>query len=235
MKKCRWLFIMLSLFSVVSQFLCPVFAIEYEDLITKTALNSEPEKFLAKIKLNVITTEIEPYPIESFAISNNGNIALGVNSSNDALIYVYSSDGNFLYGYQFISSVFDVFFDAENVAIYWGKENYAATFDVEGNCIKFFKTDGYKENSNQKYDGYAKPTSGIVGSVQYKVEYGIGLSPQYVKLTIKDSLGNSREIYNVETEHNTKIIGCTTILLIAFSIWSICYFYHVKQSKTTNQ
>ena len=235
MKKHRYLVLILFLLSIVTQLPHIANAMEYSHLRLKSAQSSEQQAFLSKIDFNVISEEINPYPIESFAISKNGLIALGVNSSNDTLIYVYNTEGNFLYGYQFISSVFEVFFDDENVAIYWGKENFAATFDPEGNCLSFYKTDGYKENNTPKYDGYARPTSGKIGFIEYSVEHAIGLNPQYDKFIIKDTLGNSLEIYNVEKEHNIKFWSYTSVFLIALTIWSICYLFHIKHNKTENQ
>ena len=235
MIKYRYLVLIFSLLSIVAQLPHIAKAIEYGHLKIKPALYSEQEAFLSKIDFNRISEEINPYPIESFSISKNGLIALGVNSSNDTLIYVYNTEGSFLYGYQFISSVFEVFFDDENVAIYWGKENFAATFDPEGNCLKFNRTDGFKETNTPKYDGYARPTSGKIGFIEYSVEHAIGLNPQYDKFIIKDTLGNSLEIYNVEKEHNTRFWSYISVFLVVVTIWSICYFHHAKNNKTESQ
>ena len=218
MKKLHYLRTILFIFMILSQLIGSVSAVEFENYDTSPTSLEEQTAFLEKINFRLLDNKEEDHAFSHFAISEQGQIALGFNTGSDAIIYIYDSNGQFLYGYCFLNNkcALTIFFEQEDLSIFWGKSNYIGSFDSSGTCLQFRKVIN-SERSNNSYnrDRY-RPLSGKVGDIQYAVKRGMGLASNYVRFIIEDSDGNSRIIYNAEKEYHTQIAFYCLLCVIAF-------------------
>lgn len=206
-------------------------ASSYKDFQTNKVSEDEANSFLQKISFSVSNTERTGSAFSSFAVSEEGKIALCINGDS-AAINVYNSDGTFLYGFHFQNgySSLAVFFEGETLSIIWGKNGYIGSFAPDGKCINFEK-DAQTQNNAHAYQKHRyRPTSGSAGDKQYTVER-IGLSPDYTQFCLEDISGNKTVIYKAERESYTSLITTCVFVIIP----SLFILYAVRQQKNEDK
>ena len=101
---------------------------------------SEKEKRNFHLEIKQLSSEPLELPLQKFAVSEGGKIALGFNNSSSECVSVYDSEGVFLYGLTFdIDGTFGVGFDEENLSIYLVRSNIAITVDSNGEILNALK------------------------------------------------------------------------------------------------
>ena len=142
----------------------------YSHYDTTNATLDEKNKHLESMEY---ISSLESNPISEaisyFAISEQGQIALGFNDSAYASVHVYDVAGNFLYGYRFKNneSAYSVFFEGEDLSIIWVGEEYVGSFDKNGNCIRLCKDLCTKNNADERYKNRTRKAKGTVGAFTY--------------------------------------------------------------------
>lgn len=193
-----------------------VSAVDYDHYTVHDVSTQEKAKFLEKIEFLSTNTEAKGNTFSGFAISEQGTIALLFQGETGA-INVYSSNGEFQYGYRFTNgfSTVVVFFEDELLSVIWGKELYIASFDAEGNCVSFGSYVNTKSNADAYHHDRYPPTSGQAGNLQYSVKR-IGLSPEYSRFTVADGTGSKLVIYDAtkETRIRQAFIGVSAISVV---------------------
>lgn len=194
----------------------------FKNYVTASISEEEQEQFFTNLRnFELITKADEYHSIDCFALSEGGLIALGFDTSDDAIIYVYNEDGEFLYGYRFLNNhcAFAIFFEGENLSVYWGKTEYIGSFDSGGNCLQLRKVVTSPKNSDAYYNDRYRPASGKIGERQYYADRGLGISTKYIRFTVVDNQGAEQVIYDVSEEHNSSaVIYCVILLLISLFI-----------------
>ncbi len=179
-------------------------------------------------------TEEEPinYSINAFAVSKNGLIALGFNTAKYLIIYVYDNDGQFLYGYRFLNNLcnFHLFFEREELSVYFGRSHYIGSFNSEGRCTNFRKVILTQRSRDANDKDSFRPMTGIVGEKKYYVERGWWLTQlSFARFIIEDSEGNRKTVYDATTAHNIRAIVYPTFF-IAFAVFVI-YQVHRREQR----
>lgn len=184
-------------------------------------------QFIPSLESDLIREEIS-----CFAISEQGQIALGFNDSDYASVHVYDSMGRFLYGYRFINRkcAYSLFFEGEDLSIIWGRSKYIGSFDSKGNCIQLRRDLRTKNNADEEYKERWRSAQGTIGALSYHAKRS-GLLPKYTSFTVEDTEGNRTVIYDAKREVLTKnaLIG---IGIVCFSVFFVCgLYYQEKQNK----
>ena len=169
-------------------------------------------------------------PISYFAISQQGQIALGFNDSDYASVYVYDVAGNFLYGYRFENHLcsFAVLFEGEKLTIIWDRSDYIGSFDPMGNCIQLCKFSDTKNNADEEYKEQWRSAKGTIGELSYHAKRS-GILPKYTVFTVTDAEGNETVIYDAQKEVLTRnlLLGAGIACFISFVVYGI--YYQEKQ------
>ena len=222
-----WLMLILTIFCF--SFALQVSAEGVADYSTMPVSPQEMVDFLNRINFQSISEMSEGQMILSFAISEQGKIALAVETPKDVQIGVYDPNGTFLYGYSFSNggSAFVVLFDGEFVSINWAKSGYVGSFDSQGNCIQFAREDGSRKNSELFQSHRNRPRSGTVGSLTYHTE-GPWLSWQCWRFVIEDSTGNQKVLHDA-SQHQSVLWPIGAVGFIGF--FSVLIHRKLKQDQ----
>lgn len=208
-------------------------AFGYRNYDTSPVSAEEALVFSEKFKCEFLTEADKSYAINCYAVSDAGQIALGIDTSEDILIHVYNTEGQFLYGYQFpnCNSAFVLFFEEEYVSIYMAKTGYIASYDSDGNRIELRRViDSERSNDAFLSDRY-RATNGKIGDGWYYAERGI-LTTAFTRFMIEDNTGNRLVIYDVTKEHNTRMIGYGIVALVFFSLFAVISHGNKKEATT---
>lgn len=187
---------------------------------------SEEEKtdFIEKTNLKLIYDDSYKAGIKSFDVSKDGMIALAFDYDTNSHIYVYSPQGEFIYGYNFSSiGIYGIGFVEENIAIYFQRSNIVAIYDPNGNCIDVQKI----VNPNLYYgigDQIVERTSKQGKGRAYILERDVNFGETYSRFVIIEEDGTRNVMYDVSTQHSVSnilwiagILGFVALLItIAF-------------------
>lgn len=180
----------------------PVSATGYSRFDTEPITHEEKMERLNKLQY-LPTKDTIPITeaISYFAVSEQGQIALGFNDSDYASVHVYDTTGNYLYGYRFENHLcsFALFFDGEDLSIIWDQSDYIGSFDQLGNCIQLWKFSNTKNNADEEYKDQWRSAKGRVGELSYHAKRS-GILPKYTVFTVEDAEGNKTVIYDAKKE-----------------------------------
>lgn len=207
-----------------------VSAVGYTDYETNYASVDECSAFLTAISFDSLDSKEDISAISCFAISNDGIIALGSDVSSNAVINVFDANGQFLYGYSFLNNhcAFTIFFEGENLSIFWLKNKYIGSFDSAGNCLLFRKAVSSSSNFEAYDNESQRPENGTVGTLKYYAKRGLGLKTSYVQFVVEDSDGNQRVICDVTDAYNTRLTGYGIVLVAISAIVIMSVFINNK-------
>lgn len=214
----RSIFIVFAVFLVLVQNLIFASAVGYSNYDTECFTGKEYQEYLDRVQeIELVNVQEETRLIESFAISENGLIALAFNGEH-AQIDVYTPDGHFLYGYRFINKniAFAVFFEGENLAIYRSRKGHIASFDSKGNCIQFQKVIYTQRSSDAFHADRYRPSTGTIGNLNYRAEGGF--FSNYSRFVIENEEGESVVIYDVTDQQRITIFVTTSLVLCITAI-----------------
>lgn len=232
MKTFQRFFSLLLLSLLLFQIVGSVSAVGYKNYVTESVSEEEKTDFLMRVEFfDLLEYAEQTQIIDCFALSEQGLVALAFNESEDAAINVYNLDGQFLYGCRFINnhSALAIFFEGEDLSVYWGKNDYIGSFDSEGNCIQFKRVVDSPQNSDAYLNDKYRPLSGNIGNIQYYAEHPFGFLPGYVRFAVEDSEGNRRVIYDVTKEHTFRIIVGSIFILVVLSLVAVISSYNKKK------
>lgn len=230
------------LFSTFGVFICcicgilSVSAAGYSRFDTEEIPAEEQSEFLVNVQF-VPSLASNPIceSISCFAISEQGQIALGFNDSEHASVHVYNSAGNFLYGYRFINrkSAYTLFFEGEELSIIWSRSKYIGSFDQKGNCIRLRRDLRTKNNSDEEYKERWRSAKGTIGTLSYHAKRS-GILPKYTVFTVEDIDGNRTVIYDAKKEIFTKniLVGIGVACFSAFFAYGL---YCQEKQKRADQ
>lgn len=214
----RMLPIVIVLLIVCSSFVVPVFAGGFTEYSTVPVSPQIATDFLTGIEFRSANKISEGQMIISFDISEQGKVALAIETPSETQIGVYDSRGNFVYGYSFIKgSAVVIFFEGERLAINWAKSGYIASFDDQGGCVRFEKDDGSRKNADLFHNQRFRPHSGSVGSLKYRTD-GPWFTWRCWLLAVEDINGNQTVIYDASQSQSILwplgIFGCIVFFVL---------------------
>ena len=195
------------------------------------------ERILSYINLTLLETAPKKRGIRCFDVNEQGMIAVGQECSVlGKEVCVYSSQGEFLYGYAFKDyGSISIEWDHEILNIYFARGGDLISLDSDGNVLAVKVVPSTVDNSI--YKDSLRSTRRKVGDTTYRIRNDQGLilnvlSFSFSQIVVTDPNGTERIIYDVnETERSRKtmiifLIGTFVIHVIAGLI--VYIILHVK-------
>ncbi|OJU14235.1 MAG: hypothetical protein BGN88_12375 [Clostridiales bacterium 43-6] len=201
------------------------------------SVNSEDQKlFLSNIKVNILNSNTEIKPINCFDVSDEGKIALGINSPSRKSIYVYDSQGKFEYGYSFdYGGSFGVEWDHDNLLIYFVRSDIAVLLDRNATCLEMKMISNNTENNSYwNHDVFAKKRS--VGKDIYEIKNNESFTnffaSSYSQLIKTDRNGQKTTLYNANSnEYSIWVVFLGAIIFVIITVVVVIMLFRKQGSK----
>ena len=177
------------------------------------------------IDISVFEQEVSGNTIECFDVNDDGMIALGTNKSSQKFISIYNSQGVFQYGYQFdCSGSFGIEWDSNNIIIYFVRSDIACSVNPVGEIQEILEIKNTSDN-NSYWNNKVFSATRTLGNVEYKIQNDFGIlnifSTSYSQLVIQDFNGQTKTIYDVNSQQLYKLIFEIVCILLFVPI---CFF-----------
>ena len=177
------------------------------------------------INIYVFEQEVSGNTIECFDVNDDGMIALGTNKSSQKFISIYNSQGVFQYGYQFYcNGSFGVEWDSNNLIIYFVRSDIACSVNPSGEIQEILEIKNTSDN-NSYWNNKVFSATRTLGNVEYKIQNDFGIlnifSTSYSQLVIQDFNGQTKTIYDVNSQQLYKLILEIVCILLFVPI---CFF-----------
>lgn len=200
--------------------------------------SEEQQTFLKNVDLNLITEQPPSYSVLCFDVNEDGLIALGSQTLDKKIVSIYSSDGDFLYGYTFnCSGSYGIEWDENNLIIYFVRSDVAAMFDEKGSCLELELIPITAEN-NSYWNYFVFSNKRIVGESEYRLKNDMGpffnvFASSYSQLIKTDSDGSTTVIYDVNSDQfiKTIIVFIGVVLLIAIVLIKLVLIFFKSPKK----
>ena len=185
------------------------------------------------INISVFEQEVSGNTIECFDVNDNGFIALGTKKSNQKFVSIYNSQGVFQYGYQFYcNGSFGVEWDSNNLIIYFVRSDIACSVNPSGEIQEILEIKN-TSNNNSYWNNKVFSATRTLGNVEYKIQNDFGIlnifSTSYSQLVIQDFNGQTKTIYDVNSQQLYKLIFEIVCILLFVPI---CFFTLRKSFST---
>ncbi len=168
--------------------------------------NSVPNEFLSE--------EGARLPFQTFALSEGGQVALVMAVRNSLLVHVYDGEGTFRYGYRLVDAGQVVFFEGEELSVFWVKSGCIETLDDRGNTIRLRTAWNTGENAERSRRHQNPPASSTVGAVSYRAEKDFPCSTTYSRFLLKAGPGTERVIYDVSAGKWERAAGAAVVAVL---------------------
>lgn len=216
----RWSFVLALLIILMCISGFRIFADQFH---TSPLTEEDIVEFVQARDFQWIEVPIETGDINCFDVSPNGWIALGINSSPYAVVNIYDFSGQFLYGYKFLNRgmFMTLFFEGENLSIYFGRANLIGTFDRQGECVLLREVAQTKWNDSVLNEISHRSTNGTIGGYSYYLDGGSILKElSWSRFVLTDSNGTDTIIYDVSKDHTVlSFVGSIIVIFALMIIW----------------
>lgn len=203
---------------------------------TETLSEEEELWYDKNVRISKITSEPTQKTINCFDVNENGLIAICHDGTDDNMICVYTSEGRFLYGYQFqCDGTFGVEWNNEWINIYFVRSDDIITVDTDGNILAINKVEDTTDNNT--YRNYLLHTSSrTVGDTTYVIRNDMGIfnwiATSYSQIVTIDANGAEYIIYDVSSEQRVRmIISFIVVAFLGITIVAIVIEYHKSKKK----
>ena len=220
--------------AVLSSTLMPVYAMN-TGFSTKEVTEEEREYCIKVTELTTLSTEPAKNKIFCFDVNDDGLVAIGTSNSPDAYILVYSSDGDFQYGYQFsCDGRFGVEWDGEEILIHFAKGDVAAAFDRDGNNTAVAEIETTTANTyywNHSIFATRRDKNGLAYVMRDNMGIWGAVSSGYSQVAAMDAEGNTTVIYDCSAVYKRQIIFILSMLLIFFAVYAVVFYNQFLKRK----
>lgn len=174
--------------------------------------------FISNISISPLKAEPAKKDILCFDVNEQGMIAIGQKDSQRKEVCVYTSQGEFLYGYTFnCTQSFCVEWDEQYVNIYFVRSDVIISLDSDGNILDVKKTLDTIDN-NSYINSLLFSTTRTVGNTTYLIRNDMGIfnwiAPSFSQIVTIDATGTESIIYDVNSMQFTKMIITTSFIFV---------------------
>ena len=174
--------------------------------------------FISNISISPLKAEPAKKDILCFDVNEQGMIAIGQKDSQRKEVCVYTSQGEFLYGYTFnCTQSFCVEWDEQYVNIYFVRSDVIISLDSDGNILDAKKTLDTIDN-NSYINSLLFSTTRTVGNTTYLIRNDMGIfnwiAPSFSQIVTIDETGTESIIYDVNSMQFTKMIITTSFIFV---------------------
>lgn len=209
MKRLRSFVVILIFFLLIVGRSITAFAIN-TGFTTESMPVEDVSTFLSNINLSILTSEPPKKTIARFAVNEKGLIAIGHDSSNEKTIAIYTSSGEYQYGYTFNSSgSFGLEWDNDNLLIYFVRSDVAISVNAIGEIIDVLKIQNTAAN-NTYWNHSVFSTKQCVNNTQYAIQNNRGIlnlvAPSYSQLIAISSSGEETVLYDASSAQLSSVL-----------------------------
>ena len=179
---------------------------------------SEEKKtaFVSNINVSLLREEPEKSGILCFDVNEQGMIAVGNKDFQSKKICIYTSQGEFLYGYAFnCSQSFGVEWNGQNTNIYFVRSNVIISLDSEGNILDVKAIKASIDN-NSYSNSLLYSTKRTVGNTTYLIRNDMGIlnwiAFSFSQIVAVDAAGTESVIYDVNSVQLAKMIVAVSFI-----------------------
>lgn len=173
---------------------------------------SEEKKtaFVSNINVSLLREEPEKSGILCFDVNEQGMIAVGNKDSQSKKICIYTSQGEFLYGYTFnCTQSFCVEWDEQHVNIYFIRSDVIISLDSDGNILDIKAVQDTIDNNSYR-NSLLYSTTRTVGNTTYMIRNDMGIlnwiAFSFSQIVAVDAAGTEFVIYDVNSVQLAKMI-----------------------------
>lgn len=173
---------------------------------------SEEKKtaFVSNINVSLLREEPEKSGILCFDVNEQGMIAVGNKDSQSKKICIYTSQGEFLYGYTFnCTQSFCVEWDEQHVNIYFIRSDVIISLDSDGNILDIKAVQDTIDN-NSYSNSLLYSTKRTVGNTTYLIRNDMGIlnwiAFSFSQIVAVDAAGTEFVIYDANSVQLAKMI-----------------------------
>lgn len=230
-----WLFVFIFVFLLFTN------VIEAGAMNTGFKTNHLPTEdkniFISNSDISLIEDEPAKKTIVCFDVNSNKLIAIGQRTSSSTnTICVYSSEGIFQYGYTFnCSGDFGVEWDEDNLNIYFVRSSVIVSVTPSGDILDVFEVQNTIENNSYE-NNFIRATERKIEDTEYIIENDMGIfnffASSYSLITVKDSTGTERVIYDVSsTQHLNMILTIIAVCVLILVAIAVIVWHFIKQKR----
>ena len=189
--------------------------------------------FVSSINVSPLSDEPEKKGVLCFAVNEQGMIAVGQNDSQCKEICVYTSQGEFLYGYTFnCNQSFCVEWDEQHVNIYFIRSDVIISLDSDGNILDIKAAQDTIDNNTYR-NSLLYSTTRTVGDTTYLIRNDMGIfnwiATSYSQIITIDATGTESIIYDVNSMQLTKtIVTISLICVFVFVAVAVVIWQFIK-------
>lgn len=236
MRYIRCIFTILLLLLLLTNGGVKVFAMN-TGFSTESLSENDTGTFLKNVNISVLADEPQKKAIECFAVNENGVIAIGCSDSENKTVCIYTSDGDFQYGYSFeCSGNFGIELDRNILIIYFVRSDVAVAVNPVGEVESILKIQNTPEN-NSYWNNCVFLTRRKIGGTEYTLKNDMGVfnlfASSYSQLITTNANGEESIIYDVSSTQCSNMIAVFIgvllfiCLVVAVVIWQ---FIKLKRS-----
>lgn len=184
---------------------------------------------LENICIVPLSDEPSKAAIKCFAVDEDGSVAIGSNNSENRIVCVYSSKGEFQYGFRFkCSGSFGVGLSQNTLSIYLVRSDIAISISPEGKVNEILKIEDTLEN-NDYWNNHVFSNKKVVSDAEYILENSAGVfdvfASSYSQLIVTDESGITSIIYDSNEAQLSHIIIIGGFILVFTCIAVIVFYY----------
>ena len=214
-----------ALVCIMFIFSATVSALPLDIGFSTTKLSAEERnRFLGSINFESTNKESDWESISCFDVSDSGYIAIvGESKNGHNSISVYDKDGKFAYGYTLdCSGRFGVGWDGDNIAVYFVREDIAATFDRNANNITCDEIPDTTANSSYWSNEVLYKTRRVKNGVRYEMKntgkVASAISPAYAVFEMTEPDGTVHVIFDNSKDYDIKLIKTCIAVVVSFAV-----------------
>ncbi len=217
--KFKQLYLLLS-FVLLIVFFTNVIEVKAMDTGFSTEDLSEETKttFVSNINISSLKAKPEKRGILCFDVNEQGMIAVGQKGAQGKEVCVYTSQGEFLYGYAFnCNQSFGVEWDEQHVNIYFVRSDVIISLDSDGNILDIKAVQDTIDNNTYR-NSLLYSTTRLVGDNTYLIRNDMGIfnwiASSYSQIITIDAMGTECIIYDVNSMQLANMIVTTGIVCV---------------------
>ena len=214
-----------ALVCIMFIFSATVSALPLDIGFSTTKLSAEERnRFLGSINFESTNKEPDWESISCFDVSDSGYIAIvGESKNGHNSISVYDKDGKFAYGYTLdCSGRFGVGWNGDNIAVYFVREDIAATFDRNANNITCDEIPDTTANSSYWSNEVLYKTRRVKNGVRYEMKntgkVASAISPSYAVFEMTEPDGTVHVIFDNSKDYDIKLIKTCIEVVVSFAV-----------------
>ena len=193
--------------------------------------------FVANINISLLSAEPAKKGVLCFDVNEQGLIAIGQKGSQDKEVCVYTSQGEFLYGYTFnCTQSFCVEWDEQHVNIYFIRSDVIISLDSDGNILDIKAAQDTIDN-NSYINSLLYSTTREVGNTTYLIRNDMGIlnlvATSFSQIVVVDDTGVESVIYDVNSTQLVKTITIVTLVgIFVLSAISVLVWQFIKSRRS---